>query len=295
VNKRRLIRKGYNRFSTHMTQTTKFGIPISRASLHTSSGMSSPTLKPTDSNFIDWSVTTIAEQFCLIEFDLYKKVELKELCKTAWKSHQPRKTALNVVNLYTRFDMVAQWVATEIVMAHQPRQRVSIIEKFIALAQKFLDLRNFNSLQEILAGLNRGSVARMKKAWEGISQSSYETFQALNIIFTPVRNYNNYRQLLRKNQVPCLPYVGVYLQDLVGAEEVPDKTGELINYDKIFVLTKILKDILHFQKTGYPFVEDENLQPALRRLLAMPEEMLYKHSQLTEPTISNQNNNPLST
>lgn len=288
VNKKRLIKKGYNRMSAPTMFSLNQKSNSSTNKLALSQGSLPITPKPSEISLIDCNVSTLAEQFALIEFALFKAVELKELCRLAWKSANPRKTALNLVNLFTRFDMVAQWVATEIVMAHTPRQRVVTIEKFIALAQKCVELRNFNSLQEIVAGLNRGSVQRMKKAWEGVSQSSYETFQGLNILVTPRNNFKNYRELVRKNLLPCLPYVGVYLQDLVFLEEGnTDKIGDLINYEKIRMHAKILKELQTFQKTGYSFEEDENLMPALRRLLAMPEEMLYKHSQSIEPTISN--------
>jgi len=181
--------------------------------------------------------------------------------------------------------MVSQWVATEIVMSHSIRQRTATIEKLIQIANKCVEMKNFNSFMEILGGLNRGSVRRMKKAWESVSPASLEIFESLNSIVDPRRNFNNYREQLKKKNVPCLPYFGIYLRDLTFADEVVDKVGEYINFEKILTNCKILKDVQFFQKTSYTFAEDEGLQNLLRRLLAMPEEMLYKHSQTLEPTV----------
>jgi len=287
VNKKKLIKKGLNRFA-QLTPPLTRKQDSSRSLLNSSQSFSFPLGQTTETKLLEWNVNTIAEQFCLIEFALFKAVDLKELCNLSWKSAQPKKTAINVVNLFTRFDMVSQWAATEVVMAHPSRQRIAVIEKLIQLAQKCAELRNYNSLMEILGGLNRGSVQRMKKAWEAVSQSSRETFQALNNLVDPRRNYKNYRDQLKRNVVPCLPYVGMYLRDLTFTEEaMENKDGDLINFQKIQVVAKILKDFLFFQKVGYSFEDDDNLQPLLRRLLAMPEDMLYKHSQAIEPTSTN--------
>jgi len=140
---------------------------------------------------------------------------------------------------------------------------------------------------EIVAGLNRGSVQRMKKAWEGVSHTSKDAFRSLNSFVDSVQNYKNYREVLRKSVLPCLPYFGIFLRDLTFTDVGNDsKCGENINLEKIYMTSRILREIQNFQKTNYTFEEDDNLQPSLRRLLAMPEEMLYKHSQSIEPTLS---------
>jgi son of sevenless-like protein len=139
---------------------------------------------------------------------------------------------------------------------------------------------------EIIAGLNRGSVQRMKKTWEAVAHTSRENFKALNMVVDSLQNYKNYREQLRKSILPCLPYFGIFLRDLTFTDVGnPAKIGDNINFEKIYMTSRILKEIQMFQRTPYSFDEDENLQPLLRRLLAMPEEMLYKHSQTIEPSM----------
>jgi len=86
-------------------------------------------MSTSDQKFLDWNVGSVAEQFTLIEFALFKAVDLREVSNQAWKSEQPKKTAQNVVNIFNRFDLVSQWAATEVVMAQVQKQRVAIIEK----------------------------------------------------------------------------------------------------------------------------------------------------------------------
>lgn len=236
---------------------------------------------------MDWSVSALAEQFTLIEYSLFKQVDLKELCNIAWrKSAHPRRDAINVVNLYTRCEMVSMWTATEVVSGSSIRQRATTIEKLVQLAQKCVEVRNYNTSMEILGGLNRHVVQRMKKSWEAVSPSIFEIFQSINNLFDTRRNFSNYRYQLKRGILPCLPFMGVILHDLTFADEVSTKVDESINFEKVRTKGRILKDMHFFQKVGYPFEIDQILQPMLHRLLAMPEDLLLKHSRANEPPLT---------
>jgi len=287
VNKKKLADKGMNRFQTLMTCPQNSPAPKILSSKSSQHSAITPSAGPCqESKFVDWNITAVAEQFVLIEFSLFKAVDLKEISNVAWKSEQPRKTSPNVINMINRFNTVSQWAATEVVMAQSPKQRVIIIEKLIALTQKCLELRNYNSVMEIIAGLNSGSVQRMKKTWEAVAHTSRETFKAHNYLVDCVHNYKTYRDHLRRAASPCLPYFGIFLRDLTILDlGNPNKIGENINFEKIYMTSRILNEIQKFQSKPYLFDEDEVLQPVLRRLLAMPEEMLYKHSQTIEPSM----------
>eukprot|EP00026_Physarum_polycephalum_P002611 Phypoly_transcript_02618.p2 GENE.Phypoly_transcript_02618~~Phypoly_transcript_02618.p2 ORF type:complete len:345 (+),score=40.90 Phypoly_transcript_02618:1614-2648(+) len=247
-----------------------------------------------NSKLVDMNIANVAEQFTLIELNLFRAIELVEVSNVAWKSETPRKTAPNVINILNRFDLVCQWASTEVVMAHTPKQRVLVTEKLISLAQKCFELRNYNSLFEIMAGLHRPSVRRMKSTWEAISTSCQVTFKTLMDIVDVCNNYKTYREHLRRSILPCLPFVGVFLRDLSFEAEHPGIDGENINFEKIYKNSRIFKDIQTFQQSTYPIEEDESLLPLLRRLLAMPEELLYRHSQTIDPTPSPPNSPPLS-
>ena len=69
------------------------------------------------------------------------------------------------MTLIDRFNNVSRWVATEIVLAPNHRQRISVLRRFIRLAEEFLAINNFNSLLEVLAGLNLAPVQRLKRTW----------------------------------------------------------------------------------------------------------------------------------
>jgi hypothetical protein len=118
-------------------------------------------------------------------------------------------------------------------------------------------------------------------------------FKSLNSVVDSLQNYKNYREQLRRSVMPCLPYFGIFLRDLTFTDVGescfcsillspylflignPGKIGDNINFEKIYMTSRILKEIQTFQRTPYSFEEDEMLQPLLRRLLGMLTPLFY--------------------
>src|SRR5262249_33696685 len=66
----------------------------------------------------------------------------------------------------TLFCQVSYWVATEIVLTKTVKDQVSLVKKFVLLCRELYTMSNFNTLMEILAGLNHVAVQRLKRMWE---------------------------------------------------------------------------------------------------------------------------------
>lgn len=65
-----------------------------------------------------------------------------------------------------RFNRVSSWVATEILLVANMKKRASVIKHFIQMAVACLEIRNFNTLLEITAGLNFSVIQRLRKTWK---------------------------------------------------------------------------------------------------------------------------------
>jgi hypothetical protein len=61
---------------------------------------------------------------------------------------------------------VSYWVATEIVMTKSVKDQVAVTKKLVQLCKELYALNNFNTLMEILAGLNHVAVQRLKRMWD---------------------------------------------------------------------------------------------------------------------------------
>ena len=56
--------------------------------------------------------------------------------------------------------------------------------------------------------------------------------------------YKVYRQAIHSANPPCIPYIGVYLLDLIYIEDGnPDTIDGLINFSKRHLVTKVIQDV----------------------------------------------------
>lgn len=85
---------------------------------------------------------------------------------------------------------VSYWVATEIVLTPNLKERVRMLAKFVTIADYCKTFNNWNTLMEIMIGLNLGCVQRLKKTW-AVSNS-----HLLWVCANPIR------VLERKNRIP---------------------------------------------------------------------------------------------
>jgi len=102
----------------------------------------------------------------------------------------------------------------------------------------------------------------------------------------PQQNYTQYRKLLATVPLPCLPYLGVFLTDLIIMEEsILDRNQQgLINFKKRRQMYNIIDEIQSFQ--GETFHATDLRDPIIVYLTAVPfndEDELYRISLVREP------------
>jgi len=244
-------------------------------------------LEPGKFDFVDLDPVDVAQQLTRIEYDAFKSIQESELYHLAWKSDDKLKVAPNVCKLVERFNTVSYWVATEIVMQSSLKDRVTILKKFISVAENLRDMNNFNGVMEIIAGINMWAVTRLKNTWEQLPRPSQESVEKLNDLMSTQTNYKNYRAALKTVRMPVLPYLGIYLRDLTFMAENSDhydKSQGLFNFEKLKMIGGVITEMKKFQLHDYVLERNEVMQEYLTKLLTLPEEMLVKHSQLCEPT-----------
>lgn len=72
-------------------------------------------------------------------------------------------------------------MTTEILKRADPREQGRVIAKFIKTARICYQLYNFNSLSEILTGLNNGAVIRLKSAARHLFNPSSPSWGSLGL------------------------------------------------------------------------------------------------------------------
>ncbi|XP_023654031.1 RAS guanyl-releasing protein 2-like isoform X1 [Paramormyrops kingsleyae] len=189
----------------------------------------------------------------------------------------------------TLFNSVSQWIQLMVLSKPTALQRAAVITQFITVAQKLLQLQNFNTLMAVVGGLSNCSVSRLKDTQTHVGSEANKTFQNLTELVTSCGNYSQYRRRFSECTGFRFPILGVHLKDLIAVHvalpDWADKAKMQVNLVKTRQLYVILQELALIQST--PPSIDAN--PDLVNLLTVSldqyhtEEEIYQLSLQREP------------
>jgi len=197
----------------------------------------------------EYKAGAIARQLTLIEFEIFRHIRPSEFLDQAWCKKSSESNAPNLLALIRRFNAVSGWVTSEIVVVEKKDLRVKVVQKFIRVAKKCLELNNFQSTMQILSALESSPITRLKKTWQEVKKTCLTMFSEIKAVFSSGKNYKNYRTLLASinsnatsespnigTSTACIPFFGICLSDLTYADEsknfVEVNGIQLINFEK---------------------------------------------------------------
>ncbi|KAI8592856.1 ras guanine nucleotide exchange factor domain-containing protein [Geranomyces variabilis] len=226
------------------------------------------------------SVEDMSQQLCIHNFKLFHNIHPIEYLNQIWQS--PDESSPSMKYFVDRFDKESYWVATEVVREKDLKKRVAVLRKFIHTGKMCQELNNFFSMYALIAGLNMPPVQRLKKSWEALPDKTKKTYAELEKIQDPSRNMKNYRDLLAVASPPIVPFLPLYLKDLIfmndGNESKIGTERQMINFDKLRMMGNRVKDISGLASVEYSFeplppVQNFLSKPPVERSLAKLREM----------------------
>ncbi|KAI8099513.1 ras guanine nucleotide exchange factor domain-containing protein [Halteromyces radiatus] len=233
-----------------------------------------------------------------------------------------------VQQLIKRFNTVCQWVSSEIV-------RTPVLDD-----RKCQVYSNFATLVQILLGLQSPSVSRLRKTWARVSDTEMRLLEQLSSFTSPMKNWKHIRDNMTlvadeygmspkevqiqlpgsidrqlnkpKIKLPfggCIPFLGLYLSDLVFNSEQPSYLEPshdhhkiyqsytkqsttspllrqpLVNFRKYRIIATIIKRILTFQDLAsrYSFEQLDPLYTSCLHLDALDTDTIRQLSLTIEP------------
>ncbi|XP_005800088.1 RAS guanyl-releasing protein 2 isoform X1 [Xiphophorus maculatus] len=198
----------------------------------------------------------------------------------------------------TLFNSVSQWIQLMVLSKPTAQQRAAVVSHFIRVAQKLLQLQNFNTLMAVVGGLSNSSISRLKDTQSHISAETNKVFNTLIELVTSCGNYSQYRKRFSECSGFRFPILGVHLKDLIAVHvalpDWADKEKTRVNLAKTQQLYAILQELTLIQTTP-PNVESNS---DLLNLLTVSldqyhtEEEIYQMSLQREPRKSAQNSSP---
>lgn len=180
---------------------------------------------------------SLAQHFTAIEKDMLQEVDWKELIELKWNTElTPVNSWLEILvneNYYTtnkgvnlvilRFNLMVNWVISEVLLTRTQQERINLISRFIHVAQNCFAMQNFSTLMQIILALTSEKVLKLRETWKNLPPGDILMLKNLEELALPLKNFLNIRLCI--NQITpskgCIPFVGLYLSDLIFNAERP--------------------------------------------------------------------------
>jgi Rap guanine nucleotide exchange factor 1 len=231
----------------------------------------------------DFKSEAIAEQMTLLDAELFQKIEIPEVL--LWAREQSEESCPNLTKFTEHFNKMSYWCRTRILEHHEdPRERERHFKKLIKIMQHLRRLNNFNSYLAILSAVDSAPVRRLE--WQ---KQNVEALKEYCTIIDSSSSFCVYRQALAKAEPPCIPYIGLVLQDLTfvhigNPDKLPDGN---INFMKCWQMFTILNNMQRFGKCNYGFKKNEKIIAFCNNFVDfISEESLWQISEKIKPRAS---------
>nr|XP_048678652.1 rap guanine nucleotide exchange factor 1 isoform X4 [Caretta caretta] len=201
----------------------------------------------------DFHSHEIAEQLTLLDAELFYKIEIPEVL--LWAKEQNEEKSPNLTQFTEHFNNMSYWVRSIIMLQEKPQDRERLLLKFIKIMKHLRKLNNFNSYLAILSALDSAPIRRLE--WQ--KQTSEGLAEYCTLIDSS-SSFRAYRAALAEVEPPCIPYLGLILQDLTFVHlGNPDYIDGKVNFSKRWQQFNILDSMRCFQQIHYDVKRNDDI------------------------------------
>ncbi|XP_076331667.1 uncharacterized protein LOC143236891 [Tachypleus tridentatus] len=205
-------------------------------------------------SLLDFKSDVLAEQMTLLDAELFQKIELPEVL--LWVKEQKEDLNPNLTSFTEHFNKMSYWVRSRILEQNDARDREKYVGRFIRILKHLRKLKNFNSYLAVLSALDSAPIRRLE--WQ---KNIIEALGEYCALIDSSSSFRTYRQTLANTEPPCIPYIGLILQDLTfvhvgNGDFLPDGN---VNFSKRWQQFNILEKMRRFKKPSYPFKRNEQV------------------------------------
>uniref|UniRef100_A0A8C1M0L3 CRK SH3-binding GNRP n=1 Tax=Cyprinus carpio TaxID=7962 RepID=A0A8C1M0L3_CYPCA len=201
----------------------------------------------------DFRSHEIADQLTLLDAELFYTIEIPEVL--LWAKEQNEEKSPNLTQFTEHFNNMSYWVRSLIIQQEKAQDREKLLLKFIKIMKHLRKLNNFNSYLAILSALDSAPIRRLE--WQKQTSEGLEEYCTL---IDSSSSFRAYRAALADVEPPCIPYLGLILQDLTFVHlGNPDLIDGKINFSKRWQQFNILDTMRRFQQVHYDLKHNDDI------------------------------------
>uniref|UniRef100_A0AAG5D223 CRK SH3-binding GNRP n=1 Tax=Anopheles atroparvus TaxID=41427 RepID=A0AAG5D223_ANOAO len=224
-----------------------------KASL-TGQSITSRSLMSNPPTLLDLKSAEIAEQMTLLDAELFQKIEIPEVL--IWAQEQCEERSPNLTRFTEHFNKMSYWARTQILSQNDAKDREKHVIKFIKIMKHLRKINNYNSYLALLSALDSAPIRRLE--WHKTITEGLKEYCAL---IDSSSSFRAYRQALAETNPPCIPYIGLVLQDLTFVHiGNPDLLADgSTNFSKRWQQYHIVVNMKRFRKGSYSFKKNDRI------------------------------------
>ncbi|OBZ79386.1 Cell division control protein 25 [Grifola frondosa] len=222
--------------------------------------------------------TVMAEHLSIFGQRLFVKIRPQECL--SWVKTQTGSSVRNLAAFTVIHEKLGAWVKMSVLNTEGLGKRADTVDFWIKVAEKCKSLNNYASMSALVVALSSAVISRLHLTWAHVvRRSQLEQLAKYN---EPTGNFSAYRLLQRSVDGPCLPFVEMYLTDIININDLhPDNavvpipvtgTGSnfpLVNFVKRKKWYEVVDVMLRYQPKVYTFVEDPSITTFIETNLAV--------------------------
>ena len=185
----------------------------------------------------------IAAYLTLDSFQLLSNIQENEILNKNFIRKDKEKIAPNIMKLIDRYDKLILFIIEDICSYDHKSERAEIIEKWLRIGLVCMEFKNFNDLvmiNSLFKSLNY--IDKMNKFCSG------------NQCYIKIR-----KEIFKCKGRSYVPYLGILLKEIMGAEEMKYIINNNINIEKLVKINKIITHFFEFKKNKYKFERPNQL------------------------------------
>lgn len=235
--------------------------------------------------------TVLAENLCLYESTLYSKVRSQECLE--WINTRTGDSVANLLAFCSAHDRLASWVKHSILWTSSLGRRADLIDFWIKVAevcyshschircmthrtlQKCRGMHNYSSMSAIVTALSSVVISGLHLTWAHVNRTAH--FASMSQLNEPSGNFSAFRKLQRSCDAPCVPFIGLYLTDILHIQDqyrdntitTARGTEPMFNFVKRRKWTDVFDLVFRPQGKHYPFSHDVSAMSQIETQLTL--------------------------